>query len=434
MIKQTTPNIFFLTLTILITIFMLSILYLPSQTSFAHHVVKEIAVTERPMKISLDEPLLFVSNLGQPVVSIISTVSDKVVGTINTTQGVIDVEGVNDNNKVLYIANYNTDEIIVIDTKNNDTIVKTIQVSAHPIDVKVDPVTNQVLVTSFASKKLTFISGDTNEITGTIDTGISPWGIGIDNGKHLAYIGHHNSSYIAVVDILSKKVIKQIPIGFEGQSVAVDTDEHKIYVSFHDIDKVVKINGNNNEIETVIELDGRTPNDIAVDSISHKLYASIKSSNNLFVMGPESYALSVPVVTQEPPILFVDNIIVHGQDVQILNPVLMDTTAAGEKYSFISPYLTSAAILDSENKSLSMQVTSSDGGDLQIKIPKTILDIIIEGDRNMTVLVGGEKTEFKEIPSSLSDQQLQQKDLSKEILVFIPKGDRKVEITGKIIS
>ena len=496
MIKQTTPNIVFLTFTILITIFMLSILYLPSQSSFAHHIVKEIAVTERPMKMSLDEPLLFVSNLGQPVVSIISTVSDEAVGTINTTQGVIDVEGVNDknklyvatfqtgeievydittkkliktipipgstiqyphrladtalvtstvitggssleynpNNELLYIANYNTDEVIVIDTKNNDTIVKTIQVSAHPIDVKVDPVTNQVLVTSFASKKLTFISGDTNEITGTVDTGISPWGIGIDNGKHLAYIGHHNSPYIAVVDILSKKVIKQIPIGFEGQSVAVDTNEHKIYVSFHDIDKVVKINGNNNEIETVIELDGRTPNDIAVDSISHKLYASIKSSNNLFVMGPESYALSVPVVTQEPPILFVDNIIVHGQDVQILNPVLIDTTAAGEKYSFISPYLTSAAILDSENKSLSMQVTSSDGGELQIKIPRTILDTIIEGERNMTVLVDGKKTEFIEIPSSPSDQQLQQKDITKEISVFIPKGDKKVEITGKILS
>jgi len=497
MIKQTTPNIVFFTSTILITIFMISILYLPSQSSFAHHVVKEIAVTERPMKISLDEPLLFVSNLGQPVVSIISTVSDKVVGTINTTQGVIDVEGVNDknklyvatfqtgeievydittkkliktipipgstiqfpqrladtalvtstvitggssleynpNNELLYIANYNTDEVIVIDTENNDTIVKTIQVSAHPIDVKVDPVTNQVLVTSFASKKLTFISGDTNEITGTVDTGISPWGIGIDDGKHLAYIGHHNSPYIAVVDILNKKVIKQIPIGFEGQSVVVDTNEHKIYVSFHDIDKVVKINGNNNEIETVIELDGRTPNDIAVDSNSHKLYASIKSSNNLFVMGPESYALSVPVVTQEPPILFVDNIIVHGQDVQILNPVLMDTsTAAGEKYSFISPYLTSAAILDSENKTLSMQVTSSDGGELQIKIPRTILDTIIEGERNMTVLVDGKKTEFKEIPSSPSDQQLQQKDITKEISVFIPKGDKKVEITGKILS
>ncbi len=481
-----------------IVIFTLSILYLPIQITYAHHVVKEIAVTDRPMKISLDEPLLFVSNLGKPIISIISTVSDNVAGTINTSNGVIDVEGIldknrvyvatfqtgeievydlttkelikkipipgstiqfpqrlgdtalvtstvitggssfgyNPNNGMLYVANYNTDEIIVIDTKNNDTIVKTIKVSAHPIEVKADPVSNQVLVTSFASKKLTFISGDTNEITGTVDTGISPWGIGIDNREHLAYIAHHNSPYIAVVDILNHKVVKQIPIGFEAQSVVVDTNEHKIYVSFHDIDKIVKINGrNNNEIETVIELEGKTPNDIAIDSNSHKLYASIKFSNNLFVMGPESYAVSVPVVTNEPPILFVDNIIVHGQDFQILKPVLMETQNNNDN-------LTSAAILDSENKSLSMQVSSFDGGDIQIKIPKTVLNVITEEgkgnvtDSKFTVLIDGVKTEFTEIPPRkviIDEGQEEQKDTSREISVFIPKGDKKVEILGKDI-
>ena len=495
MIKLTfTPAIMIPISAIAMVIITLSILYLPIQITYAHHIVKEIALTDRPMKISLDEPLLFVSNLGKPVISIISTVSDNLVGTINTSNGVIDVEGIldkdkvyvatfqtgelevydlttkelikkipipgsiiqfpkrlgdtalvtstvitggssfgyNPNNGMLYVANYNTDEIIVIDTKNNDSIVKTIQVSAHPIEVNADPVTNQVLVTSFASKKLTFISGETNEITATVDTGISPWGIGIDNGKHLAYIAHHNSPHIAVVDILNHKVVKQIPIGFEAQSIAVDTNEHKIYVSFHDIDKIVKIDGNNNEIETVIELDGRTPNDISVDSLSHKLYASIKFSNNLFVMGPESYALSIPVVTNKPPILFVDNIIAHSQDVQILNPVLMDTQDNNDN-------LTSAAILDSENKSLSMQVSSLDGGDLQIKIPEGILNAITEGgEYNITVLIDGVKTEYTEIPSSnvtdQQQQQLSQKDTSKEISIFIPKGDKKVEIIGKNIS
>ena len=483
---------------IVIVIFTLSILYLPIQITYAHHVVKEIAVTDRPMKISLDEPLLFVSNLGKPIISIIRTVSDNVAGTINTSNGVIDVEGIldknrvyvatfqtgeievydpttkelikkipipgstiqfpqrlgdtalvtstvitggssfgyNPNNGMLYVANYNTDEIIVIDTKNNDTIVKTIKVSAHPIEVKTDPVSNQVLVTSFASKKLTFISGDTNEITGTVDTGVSPWGIGIDNGKHLAYIAHHNSPYIAVVDILNHKVVKQIPIGFEAQSIAVDTNEHKIYVSFDDIDKIVKIDGNNNEIETVIELDGRTSNDIAVDPLSHKLYTSIKFSNNILVMGPESYAISIPVVTNKPPILFVDNIIVHGQDVRILNPVLMETQNNNDN-------LTSAAILDSENKSLSMQVSSFDGGDIQIKIPKTVLNVITEEgkgnvtDTKFTVLINGVKTEFTEIPPRkviIDEGQEEQKDTSREISVFIPKGDKKVEILGKDIS
>ena len=479
--------------TIIMTISALSIFFLPIQITYGHHVLKEIAVTERPMKISLDEPLLFVSNLGKPVISIISTISDNVVGTINTTNPVIDVKGVLDKNRVyvatfqtgelevydlttkelvkkipipgstiqfpqrladtalvtstvitggtaldynpknemLYIANYNTDEIIVVDTKNNDTIVKTINVPPHPIEVKVDPITNQILVTSFASKKVTFISGDTNEITETIDTGISPWGIGIDNREHLAYIAHHNSPYIAVVDILNKKVVNQIPIGFEAQSVEVDTNEHKIYISFDDFDKIVKINGKNNDIETIIELGDRIPNDIAIDSKSHKVYASIKFSNDLFVMGPESYSLSISVVTSKPPILFVDNIFIHGQDVQILNPVMTDTEDTNDN-------LTSFAVLDSTTGNLSMNVISPDGGNLQIKMPKTILDPLTDRKENVTdlkftVLINGVETKYEEIPVRTSDQQGQIESI-REISVFIPQGDQKVEILGQGIS
>ena len=67
MIKLTsTPAIMMPISAIVIVIFTLSILYFPIQITSAHHIIKEIAVTERPMMISLDEPLLFVSNLGKP--------------------------------------------------------------------------------------------------------------------------------------------------------------------------------------------------------------------------------------------------------------------------------------------------------------------------------------------------------------------------------
>ncbi|HJS65111.1 MAG TPA: YncE family protein [Nitrososphaeraceae archaeon] len=497
---NTNTNTILLTSSIIIGIFAVNTFFLlPFQNTYAHHILKEIAVTERPMKISLDEPLLFVSNLGKPLISIISSVSDNVVGTIDTSSGVIDVEGVldknkvyvatfqtgeievydlttkelikkipipgstiefpkrladtalvtstvitggssleyNPNNEMLYVANYNTDEVIVIDTKNNDAIVETINVSAHPIDVKVDSLSNKVLVTSFASKKLTFISGDTNEITGTVDTGISPWGIGIDSAKSLAYIANHGSVYVAVVDNQNQKLVEKISIGLEGQSIAIDTNEHKIYVTFDDDDKILKINGNNNEIERVIELDGKIPSDIVADSSSHKLYSSIKFSDNILVMGPESYALSIPVVTQEPPILFVDNIVVHGQDVKPVNPILMNI--ADNIYN-----LTKFAFLNTGNKSLTMQVTSPDGGNLQIKIPKTVLDSIAEPgqvalgnvtDIKFTVLIDGVKTEFKETLRKViigeGGQEVQ--DTSREISVFIPKGDKKIEIIGKNI-
>jgi len=83
-----------------------------------------------------------------------------------------------------------------------------------------------------------------------------------------------------------------------------------------------------------------------------------------------------------------------------------------------------------------MYVTSPDGGNLQIKMPKTILDSMIETEEEekgnvtgskFTVLIDGVKTKFEEIKQ-------QQKDTTKEISVFIPKGDKKVEIIGKDIS
>jgi len=133
----------------------------------------------------------------------------------------------------------------------------------------------------------------------------------------------------------------------------------------------------------------------------------------------------------------VDNIVVHGQDVKPVNPILMNI--ADNIYN-----LTKFAFLNTENKSLTMQVTSPDGGNLQIKITKTVLDSIAEPgqvalgnvtDIKFTVLIDGVKTEFKETPRKViigeEGQELQ--DTSREISVFIPKGDKKIEIIGKDI-
>ena len=120
----TNTNTILLISTIIIAIFAGNILFLlPFQNASAHHIIKEIAVTERPMLISLDEPLLFVSNLGKPVVSIISTVSDKIVGTINSTNSIMDVQGILDKNRV-YVATFQSGEIEVYDLTTKELIKK----------------------------------------------------------------------------------------------------------------------------------------------------------------------------------------------------------------------------------------------------------------------------------------------------------------------
>lgn len=156
------------------------------QYAYAHHIVDEIDVKSRPMRLcKCERGLLYVSNLGDPGVTIINTTNDNLAGQLPLAQaqqqGVMTVEAIpqkvyvapllggelqvydsitrgyiksiplpnaeisfrqpladrlllqvtvvtggwsmdyNPKNQMLYLANYNANEIVIIDTKT-DTV------------------------------------------------------------------------------------------------------------------------------------------------------------------------------------------------------------------------------------------------------------------------------------------------------------------------
>jgi YVTN family beta-propeller protein len=473
---------------------------IPIQNAFAHHILQEIQVQGRPMRLSVNDGLLFVSNLGaEPTVSVINTTLDELEDSIHTNESVFEVEGVpsknevyvapfeggqihvydltsgnltktiqiphseltfrppladrllrpvtvitggwsmdyNPSNERLYVANYNANEIVIIDT-NNDTVIGTISVPSHPITVKADPFTNTVLVTSLAANKLTFISGETNRIVKSLDTGTGPWGMDIDSNEHVAYVTNRGGNYVTVVDLLGQNIITKIPIGAPAQAISVDPSEHMIYTSYMEQDKILKIDGRTNSILSTIET-GLVPQDLAVDSKTHKVYASAKFQDKIFVLGPRSTALSIPVVTLDTPTAVVGFIRIHGQDVQASEP-----------------------FLDIREKSIIMNVSSPDGGDLTMNIPRAVLDAkqpseqggaivqqntsaantttITANDSNFRVLIDGKQVSYSEdreagpstaiTPPENQATIPQQGAESREITFFVPKGSKYVEVIG----
>jgi YVTN family beta-propeller protein len=167
----------------------------------------------------------------------------------------------NPDNQMLYVANYNANEIVIIDTKT-DTVVCTIPVSPHP---------------------------ETNNVTKTLSTGtVSPWGLDIDTTRHLAYVTNRGSNYITVVDTENQEIVTTIPIGAPAQAIAVDETENMIYTSYMEQDKILKIDGNTNTILTTIDMMGIIPQDIVVDSAkTHKVFVSTKFADKILVIGPE---------------------------------------------------------------------------------------------------------------------------------------------------
>lgn len=449
-----------------VTVLVLSLtLIFATNSAFAHHVSKEIPVSTSPMKMSLSGDYLFVSNLGQREISVIDTRTDEVVKKITTSSGVVAVKAMPEknlvyaatfesggldvydletgnyiktielpdskitvwhspqddmqvyltlvtggaaldydpNNGILFVANYNANYVATIDTETNKVLQK-IPVSPHPYALKVDTTTGKVLVANMAGNEVTFLKQDqdsTYDISKTVKTGTVPWGIDIDEKEHRAYVSHRGAHHITVLDTIDERIILTLPVGDDTQAIAVDSEEHQVYVSYLQQNKIVKIDAKKNEIVNTIE-SGALAWDLVIDSETHKLYASMKGEDKVFVMGPKSIAMSIPVVTMQTPVSLVGELMAHGQDVYV-----------------------SEATVDIENRAIILNTEAEDGGKLTVVIPRVILDAK-DGTKDTMFFVYAD--------DELIDQEVTEADESTRVVsVLVPKDTETITITGTTV-
>ena len=194
-----------------------------------------------------------------------------------------------------------------------------------------------------------------------------------------------------------------------------------IYASYMDQPKIVKIDGKTNSIVNTIDMIGAVgeggaggfgaevvPQDIIADPVSHTLYVSNKYANTIFVIGPNAVSTTIPVIARDTPAaLIIGNIVAHGQDVQVSEP-----------------------FIDTKTKTITMNVNSPDGGEIALRIPRSILDARDNNGNNIAfkVSVNGHPTLYQE------EEQQQNERIGKldyrEINVFIPKDSKTIDIVG----
>ena len=460
MLKKKIPLVLFGFLFLSFTIYF----GLSSNIVFAHHIIDEISVS-RPMGMTIDEGLLYVSNFGKSGVSIINTTNDEIASVINSSSkaGIIDavstsdkiylapfksgtlevydkktgnisniiklpggnystptpladrvltaaefVRGVwamdyNPQNKVLYAAYADANQILAINT-TNDEIIAEIPVANHPMALKVDPLTSTLIVGSLTGNKLTFISTLTNQALDEIETGVGPWHIAIDSLYHKAYVANRGSYFVSVVDTIGHQLIDKIPISSPSQAVAVDEKDHVVYVTHGSSQNVDKINGQTNEYISTIDLN-MIPQDIVVDPETQKLYVSTKSSDKLFVIGPESVSSSIAVISFNQPYLVLGFIEIHGQDI----------------------YPTSLFSLS--DHTLGLSVNAPDGGNLAFDVPRSLLDSK-DGRKDIPfkILLDGKQSEYSENVEVGTTGNTS--DTFRSLDFYVPESTKTISIVG----
>jgi YVTN family beta-propeller protein len=140
---------------------------------------------------------------------------------------------------------------------------------------------NIIIRYSIANNKLT--PSDTITIGKGWPVKISPAGIAVDNaGKRLYTVTKENNS-LYVIDIQSKKIFSQIPLGGEGYTCILSPDQKVLYISCWGCDKIILFSTELQKITGSIAV-GDNPNDMCITANGKYLFVANANDNSVSVI------------------------------------------------------------------------------------------------------------------------------------------------------
>jgi len=112
---------------------------------------------------------------------------------------------------------------------------------------------------------------------------ISPAGIEINELKHIMYVVTKENNSLYVIDMVSKSITKQLPLGGEGFTCLLSPDKKELYISCWGCDKILVLNTASNAFSASIAV-GDNPNDICLNKKGKYLFVANANDNSVSVI------------------------------------------------------------------------------------------------------------------------------------------------------
>ena len=184
-----------------------------------------------------------------------------------------------------YITNMDSNNVSVIDTATNN-VTATVDVGISPYGVAVSPDGSKVYVTNsvWGNGTVSVIDTATNTVTATVLVGDSPHGVAVTPDGKKVYVANYMGGTVSVIDTVSNTVISTVPVGdFDFPlGVAVTPDGTKAYVAKQFGNDISVIDTSTNTIISTVNV-GTYPIGVAINPAGTKVYVT-NSYNNVSVI------------------------------------------------------------------------------------------------------------------------------------------------------
>ncbi|MHB8208641.1 alkaline phosphatase family protein [Mucilaginibacter sp.] len=140
---------------------------------------------------------------------------------------------------------------------------------------------NWILEYAIKDNKLTTV--DTLKLGNPWPVKISPTGITLDDKKQILYIVTKENNSLYVVDLKTKKILQQLPLGAEGYTCLLSPDRNELYVSVWGGKKILVFDTNTNQFTGSVNV-GSNPNDICLTRNGKYLFVANANDNTVSVI------------------------------------------------------------------------------------------------------------------------------------------------------
>jgi YVTN family beta-propeller protein len=205
-----------------------------------------------------------------------------VLGTVaigNQPRGVV-VDTTSPSRNRVYVANYGSDSISVINTADN-SLVTTITGISSPTGIAFDPDQSVLWVTNYDADTVTPIqvsAGDAFVAGTAIDVGDGPWGIEVVNGA--VYVPNRLDDTLTVINATTTATMTLTGSFDEPAHVAAHPITNKVYVTNFGDSSVTVISGGGTSA-SVLDISRSQPYGVAVDLKRNLIYVATVDSNSI---------------------------------------------------------------------------------------------------------------------------------------------------------
>jgi len=190
----------------------------------------------------------------------------------------------------VYVANYGSDSLSVINTSSH-TLIQTVGGLSSPNGVAYDPTHDLIWVTNYATDRVTPISAASLTSLSPLAVGDGPWGVAYDPVHDYVYVVNNLGDSVTVIHAGTRTVVATLSGSFDQPfHVAANPITGKAYVPNFGNHSVAVLNGVS--VGGVLDLSPGNPTTqpygVAVDEVRNLVYVAAVDSHRIAVIGTDA--------------------------------------------------------------------------------------------------------------------------------------------------